>query len=608
MWIKFRFIILASLVWLGIGLHAKPVSVQDSENVAKNWMFLKFGRDFTVRKAPSSALLGSSEQQDKKVRVILLDPKGWVVTSADDVAQPILAYGESPIDLSSASPGFDDWADNAKMQIEDAMKLNHGLATATAQASQKSSEIADAWKRLNIETQQFKQLHHKSIEVETKAESEESQKRSKAETTLFEERPKGAEMLGDTVSGAAIKPLLWMGVTNSDPGGIMWSQETGYNAQCPYDASSKWDSRVLVGCVATAMGQIMRYYKSPSKGSGSHSYTHPTYGTLSANFGSTTYNWSSMPYQLTQSSTGTQINAVSTILYQAGVSVDMDYGVGESGASPSKVSPAFLNYFGFGKSELHQRDQYSGSWDGLLQGELGNRRPLFYVGFKPSGVGGHAFVLDGYDGSGYYHFNWGWDGYQNGFYALSNLTPGTRDYTRGQMAVTAVGSSPVPPPPPPPPPAARKMEVTRLYVATFLRAPDSDGLNYWVDSALSIEGIADSFFDQPETQSKYPPSTTIGEFINKIYANVFNRSPDAAGFDYWVDALYYRKVSPSQFILAVINGARGDDAVILTNKARVGAYYAAAGLNDISFAEYVMRDVDETEQSVQDAFWLIDNH
>ncbi len=576
MFFKFKFILLGLILWGNFALYAKPVSLEEAENVAKNWMLQQTGKEFTVQKASPSGTVGQTTVKDEKVRVILLNPKGWVVTSADDVVQPVLGYGESPIDLSSTPPGFKDWITNAKGQIKAALQGGKSPVATTAQVNTKIKDIADEWKRLKADVQIFKA-----------------------------QRIEGGALSASSVGGV-VTPLLWMG-SGSEAGGIIWGQGSGYNAKCPYDSSSQYDSHVLVGCVATAMGQIMRYYQSPAQGSGYHSYNDPNYGTLSADFGNTLYHWASMPYSLSSASSGSEIDAVSTILYHAGVAVDMGYGISVSLAYPNKVPNAIKTYFGYNESNLYNRDEYGGQWDSALQGELNNGRPLFYGGFSSSGNSGHAFVLDGYDGGGYYHFNWGWDGYANGYYSLGSLTPGQDDYTFSQLAVTIIASSSPIPPPPPPPGTVTRTEVTELYVATFLRAPDAAGLNYWVSSGLTIEGIASSFFDQPETQAKYPPETTIGEFVAAVYTNLFNRYPDEAGLEYWAEEIYYGRVSPSLFILAVINGAQGLDATILNNKTRVGEYYADAGLNNPECAEYVMWYIDETEQSVQDAFTYIDN-
>ena len=113
--------------------------------------------------------------------------------------------------------------------------------------------------------------------------------------------------------------------------------------------------------------------------------------------------------------------------------------------------------------------------------------------------------------------------------------------------------------------------VTRLYVATFDRTPDVAGLKYWVnDSGLELEEIARSFFDQPETKAKYYPDGTIhlGSFVDEVYVNLFDRAPDSAGRTYWIDAMYTGSVHYSTFILAAINGAQGNDAVILADKTK----------------------------------------
>lgn len=108
--------------------------------------------------------------------------------------------------------------------------------------------------------------------------------------------------------------------------------------------------------------------------------------------------------------------------------------------------------------------------------------------------------------------------------------------------------------------------VIELYTATFDRAPTTEGLNYWLTSNLSIEEIAQSFFDQPETQEKYPEGFSDVDFINTIYNNVFDRDLDQEGGDYWQEELSSGSISRSKFILAIINGAHDDDVVILETK------------------------------------------
>jgi uncharacterized protein (TIGR02145 family) len=152
-------------------------------------------------------------------------------------------------------------------------------------------------------------------------------------------------------------------------------------------------------------------------------------------------------------------------------------------------------------------------------------------------------------------------------------------------------------------------EVAKLYVATFNRAPDSAGLNYWVnDSGLTLSKIAQSFFDQPETKELYPDGTANRDFIASVYQNLFNREPDTAGANYWENELDIGSFSKNSFILAVINGAKdnddGNDATILDNKMTVGLSFSEAGLSNVDDAKSIMVNVTANTDSIESAISL----
>ncbi len=212
----------------------------------------------------------------------------------------------------------------------------------------------------------------------------------------------------------------------------IWGQGTYYNALCP--------SGTPVGCVATAMAQIMRYWAFPSVGQGSNSYNCPPYGVQSADFGATTYNWAAMPNALNNNN-----SSVATICRHAGVSVNMDYAPDGSGAYSTDVPAALINNFKYKSTTQYlSRGMYSASnWDTIIKGELDNARPVYYSG-SSAGSGGHAFIVDGYTGtypSATYHINWGWYGYYNGYFALASLNPGTDDFNSNQAAVVGIEPS-----------------------------------------------------------------------------------------------------------------------------------------------------------------------
>jgi hypothetical protein len=203
-------------------------------------------------------------------------------------------------------------------------------------------------------------------------------------------------------------------------GDIQWGQDVPFNLFCPYDNTE--GMRTYVGCVATAMAMIMKYYNWPSIGIGSSSYVDDNYGKLSANYGATTYNWSSMKDSYLDGSTGSQDSAVAQLMYHCGIAVEMSYSPYGSGAHADMAAKALKTYFGYDTDlQLFSRDFYNQSeWVSMINKELNDFRPVLYCASTVSE--GHAFVCDGYDSNGFYHINWGWSGYCNGYFELISLS------------------------------------------------------------------------------------------------------------------------------------------------------------------------------------------
>ena len=198
-----------------------------------------------------------------------------------------------------------------------------------------------------------------------------------------------------------------------------WDQDAPYNSEIPvYDASG---DPYVTGCVATAMAQIMNYHRCPAtKGSGSLEYVYSDH-TFSANFGTTTYDWSNMLPTYDNGYTEAQAKAVGTLMYHAGVSVRMQYTTYGSGAASSDAGSALACHFGYDKSVRYEaRDYFTDeAWEEMVYNELAANRPVLYSGLTPRNSG-HAFVCDGYDASlDMFHFNWGWGGRNNCYCVLT---------------------------------------------------------------------------------------------------------------------------------------------------------------------------------------------
>ncbi len=319
------------------------------------------------------------------------DGEGFVLVSADDCMRPVLAYSRvGRFRTDNIPANIQSWLDGYRMEIESC------VAAGITPSAQVQAEWASA-------------VHPRRS------------------------------------AGPAVDPLLT----------TKWDQDGFYNKRCPYDFQRS--ENCLTGCAATAMAQLMKYWNHPTTGRGSYSYTQSPFGTISADFGNTTYQWDSMPERLTRTSDSAAVEAVALLMYHAGVSVRMNYGVDGSGAAlitygiPNRPSAehALRTYFRYNPMLRGEtKSSYSDAeWDDMIYYEVSHRRPVLYGGFDSQG--GHAFVLDGYDGYGMYHVNWGWGGYCDGYYTIDSLSPGaggaggnaTYTFNEGNIALIGVEPS-----------------------------------------------------------------------------------------------------------------------------------------------------------------------
>lgn len=208
-------------------------------------------------------------------------------------------------------------------------------------------------------------------------------------------------------------------------GNIIWGQDKPFNNLCPPITSSSSAKNYYVGCVATAMSQIMKFYGYPTKGTGKKTYVS-NIGELTADYGNTTYDWSNMLDDYTNVAyTDEQAAAAAQLCRDVAISVEMVWEAAGSGAFSQYVEGALENYFGYDKSASYIiRDYYpTTEWMRLLKAELDAHRPVFYSASNEDGQGGHAFVADGYDSADYIHINWGWFGKSNGYFLVNALEP-----------------------------------------------------------------------------------------------------------------------------------------------------------------------------------------
>ena len=300
----------------------------------------------------------------------------FVVISADKKAIPILAYSnEGTYDANNVIPPVKMWLDYYQRQL---------LAIRKDEAFTQSLSVGKAWEELKQPTK----IHKSTTSAST--------------------------------------PLLTS----------KWGQATIYNYFCPKDEKGP-NGRVVTGCVATAMAQLMYYFRFPTQGTGSYEYTWEPYGNLSADFGNTVYDYSAMADK------PTEINsAISLLMYHCGVAVDMEYGPNGSGMTNHSAADRLKKHFNFSpKTQYVFRDTITVlNWDSLIITHLDNKIPLYYAGWSDTVYKmGHAFICDAYqvdsNDNYYYHFNFGWEGQSDGYFYTDNLYVGKNDFNLRQELI-----------------------------------------------------------------------------------------------------------------------------------------------------------------------------
>lgn len=229
-----------------------------------------------------------------------------------------------------------------------------------------------------------------------------------------------------------------------------WNQSSPYNDNCPTVNGSK----AVTGCVATAMAQVLYYFRYPNATIAAiPSYQNTSdKSTISSVAAGAALDWDNMLPQYTSSASSVQKTAVANLMLYAGKSVQMQYDASGSSATNASIVPALKTYFGYGAQFIDRSNYSLSQFEDKLYTEVAASRPVIFCGTSTGG--GHCFVVDGYDPeNNLFHVNWGWGGRSNGYFLISVLNPGnnsgigastSRDgYSMNQSAVIGItpGSS-----------------------------------------------------------------------------------------------------------------------------------------------------------------------
>ena len=371
-----------------------------------------------------------------------------------------------------------------------------------------------------------------------------------------------------------------------------WNQCKPFNDLCPVaedDDDPYWvyGGRACSGCVATALSQIMYYYKWPVTGVGSKTYDFylttqegQVPMTLSCDFSQSTYQWDLMKDEYLYMDknyygyfdenghvyikiiddngdtitdpNGIHSKAVAKLLSDVGIACEMMYGYSGSGSYTYYAYYALLDHFRY-LVDYAYRDEYEGDWDKLLRGWLDCNYPLYLSGH---GNGGHAFVLDGYDNQGRFHVNWGWGGWYDGYFESLALNPdgGEDGYNSYQEVIASEPYRPLTSSPE----NGSVIDFGTLWIG---------GENTELVSDITVYG---QYLEEDPTVIITGNDAELFETVSVVPCEVAN---DSKGYTFYVK---YRPTARGHHTAQlVVSVGKGIDPVVLTLNGNAGLYYDA---------------------------------
>ena len=371
-----------------ISASAATVDTDTARTAAENWIDRSaVFQAAAAAETPQRFTVGDIVRLTNGAYHVSLAPRGYIVVSGDDRIAPILCFSlDGDLNLT-ASP---------QNVLRDLL----------------FEDLAVSYQTLN-ELAVRKTLDQPDFVDENRG----------TWTNLLAPLPSdGMSKLAYTPTNVLVSPMLE----------TTWSQWNHYNEFCPTDPApgSGYDGKAPVGCVAVVGAQVMKYHDWPPYALGGNTYTDsvPTVtGIFSAVF-SDPYDWANMltnywPY----SSYGTtEVDAVSELMYELGVAVNMDYGSfsneGGSTASSYRLGQTMFSNFYYEATSYRLRSTNITAFDECLRSELAVGKPTIVS------ITNHAIVADGLSpdgGTNWFHFNYGWGGQNDGWYQPSNIRTNT---------------------------------------------------------------------------------------------------------------------------------------------------------------------------------------
>ncbi len=422
MTIRATLFFLAALLFFASGVWARPTTVDEARNVAVNWLRLET--------RPMGSPLGheiekvetfTDEAGDPAYYVVHLLPSGLIFLSADDLVEPIIgfvsdatSYDPAPTNPLAALVSRDIPGRVAYVRKKEAA-LQNGETPA---ADSPMAKAQNKWARLSGTDG--------SGDVTGPTSSSPSDPPS-------------------TISDVRVSPFVQSKWNQTDIGGGGACPVVAcYNYYTPPNSSGD-RGNYYCGCVATAMAQVMRYFKYPAAGVGTATGYYEIDGVgdyqaplLGGNGNGGPYDWTNMPLTPDCTTTVSQSQAIGALTWDAGISVDMNYSSSGSSANPLKIPTALTGIFHYSNAIYSDSTTWANTYVLQPNDPLYTMvNPNLYAGYPvllgiyaTGASDGHEIVCDGYglniiNGTTtmYHHLNMGWSGDDDAWYNLPTIDP-----------------------------------------------------------------------------------------------------------------------------------------------------------------------------------------
>lgn len=359
-------IIMLMLLWAISCALAAPVDQMTAQFVGQSWVLTNYSPARGFSDWQPVAVAGVRQFSDKDgttlAYVIDLDPEGFLIVAADDAISPVLAFS------SRGSFSVDDDVVLSDLLAQD---IPVRLAEAERLSVDQQASVKDDWDALRF--------------------------------------PGAPTLLATAGTNfvVMVNPLLT----------TEWGQGS---ISAPYTYNALTPDHCATGCVATALGMIVRYFRYPASASGSN-YIYVNNQRRRVSF-SSTYSYDLMPDQLLRTSRPEEIQAVATLLRDCGTAVGMKYTRFTSTAYTENVPNVLKQTFHYVAASWKAGSDRN--WQAVLLDELNNGYPVQLAIRDTARNYGHALVCDGwgYEGSKtYFHLNFGWEGDDNAYYLIPNF-------------------------------------------------------------------------------------------------------------------------------------------------------------------------------------------